>query len=176
MATGTGKWHNTLILLALILWASLIAAAPPVQVETTRDLQADARLARDKGVPLLVMFSAPYCEYCERMEEEFLRPMLISGDYAHRVLIRKLSLSPGARIEDFDGRRIYAEEIATRYRVWVTPTVLFLGADGDELTERLVGLSTPDFFGGYLDQAIESAGAALAAREPDHHTDQLAAR
>lgn len=175
MATGTGKCNKPLIVLALFLWTGLVVAAPP-QVETTRDLQADARLAREQGVPLLLMFSAPYCEYCQRMEEDFLQPMLISGDYDGRVLIRKLSLSPGARIEDFDGRRIDAEEIASRYRVWVTPTVVFLDGDGKELTERLVGLSTPDFFGGYLYQAIESAGAALAGLETEHHTDKLAAR
>ena len=175
MATGTGKWNKPLIVLALILWAGLVVAAPP-QVETTRDLQADARLAREQGVPLLLMFSAPYCEYCQRMEEDFLQPMLVSGDYDGRVLIRKLSLSPGARVEDFDGRRVYAEKIASRYRVWVTPTVVFLDGDGRELTERLVGLSTPDFFGGYLDQAIESAGAELASRELERHTDKLAAR
>ncbi|MGE0079753.1 MAG: thioredoxin family protein [Thiohalomonadaceae bacterium] len=151
----------------LLLWTGAVHAE--VTVPQPTDLREEAALASARRVPVLLMFSAEHCPYCMRMEDEFLEPMILSGDYEDKVVIRKLELGEGT-LRDFDGRTVTVNELAERYKVYVTPTLVFLDAAGRQLTEKMVGLSTPDFFGGYLDDSIDTSLArlrrsgALAAR------------
>jgi thiol-disulfide isomerase/thioredoxin len=112
------------------------------------------------------MFSAEHCTYCEKLEEDFLKPMLRSGDYDDRVLIRKVKIDGFGTIRDFDGNKVDAEAFADRYKVYVTPTVVFIDGDGAQLARKRVGLSTPDFYGGYLDQSIDTALDVLRRNKP----------
>lgn len=47
----------------------------------------------------------------------------------------------------------------------MTPTVLFLGRQGQELAERLVGVAVQDFDGAYLDERLATARQALTAHK-----------
>lgn len=121
------------------------------------DLQADAGIADSRRLPILLVFSAIDCAYCELLEEEFLEPMLLGGEYEDRVIIRKVVLDNGSRLTDFSGQRRDATALSNDYKVFVTPTILFLDSDGTELAERMLGINTPELFGGYLDDCIETA-------------------
>ena len=144
-------------------------AWPGVAAEVTlpagRDLQADGRQALERGLPILLEFSAVNCAYCRQLEREFLIPMLISGEYGDKVIIRRLLLDTGAHVTDFDGDYRAATAIAGRYKAWVTPTMVFIDGNGNELAERITGINTPELFGGYLDACIDTA--LLRIREPD---------
>jgi hypothetical protein len=83
--------------------------------------------------------------------------MLLGGDYRDKVIIRKLELYPGATVTDFNGQLTSASELSDRYRVFVTPTLLFVDGNGKELAERMIGINTPELYGGYLDNCIETA-------------------
>ena len=155
---------TVLVLTALSVWAmdrdideGVAAAAPAIEVLESRDLAADARLAAERGVPLLVMFAQEGCAYCEVVESEFLRPMLISGDDDDRVVIRKLMLDSFDSIRDFDGDMVEVEDLAMRYRAPLTPTLVFLSPQGREIAPRLIGVGTVDFYGGDLDDRIDRA-------------------
>ena len=43
----------------------------------------------------------------------------------------------------------------------MTPTLLFVDSQGRELAERMVGVTTLEFYGGYLDQAIDASSDKL---------------
>ncbi len=77
-------------------------------------------------------------------------------DYDGKVLMRILKMD-GSYITDFDGRRVEPGDLAVRYGAAVAPTVVLLDYQGQLLTERLLGLTTPDFYGGYLDDAIDQS-------------------
>jgi len=145
--------------------AALAAWPAAAQVELTKvsDLTEAAVQSEAKELPILLMFSAPDCHYCRQLESEYLEPMLISGDYDNKVLIRKVSMSVGADIVDFDGDRRAVDHIAERYGVTVTPTVVFVGPEGHQLADKLVGYTSPDFYGGYLDRAIDTSLGRLRA-------------
>lgn len=137
-----------------------------VMVEEIRDFTRVAGDSDERRLPILLMFSANYCSYCVRLEEEFLKPMLRSGDYGDKVLIRKMKIDGYGSVRDFDGRQIPVEAFTGRYHISVTPTVVFLDGSGAQLAPKRVGLSTPDFYGGYLDQSIDLALDVLRRNKP----------
>lgn len=158
----TFRWLQGLALLVLAAGAQ---AGEPVQVPATTDLQTLGQLAEQRRLPVLLVFTADHCTYCELLEAEILRPMLLSGEYRDQVIIRKIRLD-GGTIRDFRGRSVAAGTYATRHDVFVTPTMLFVDADGREVAERLVGIHTVEMFGGLVDAAIEEARETIAARRP----------
>lgn len=137
-------------------------AGPKVQV--TEDLYAAGRLAEQRDLPMLVVFSAEHCTYCELLDREILEPMLLSGDYTDKVLIRKIELDGHGEIRDFSGDPVDASRFATRNRVYVTPTLLFLDHRGEELAPRIIGINTLDFYGGEVDAAIDRSLQRLQGR------------
>lgn len=130
---------------------------PDLQITVAGDLQQLGRESQDKQLPILLFFSADHCHFCEIVEEEFLKPMLRSGDYVDKILIRKVDADDFEQRLGFDGKPISDSGLANDKRVFVTPTVLFLDPQGNELVERMVGITTVDFYGGYLDDAIDKA-------------------
>lgn len=145
----------------------LLAAATlqaGIKVPVAGDLQQDGRTARESRLPLMLVFSAITCPHCDELEEEFIRPMLLGGEYTDRILIRKLVLDNGSSLTDFTGKRRPVEEFAHNYGVYVTPTILFVDHTGRQLAERMVGINTIEMYGGYLDQCIDTA--LMHIREP----------
>lgn len=130
---------------------------PYVKVREATDLQAVGQEARARKIPILIMFSMRDCQYCDVVREEFLKPMLRSGDYVDRVIMLELYSDSEAQLRDFNGKPISAEKLIQRYHAGFAPTVIFLDSQGKELAERLIGITTRDFYGGYLDEAIDES-------------------
>ena len=151
--------------LKALLIAMLLVAAPAsgdsVTMVQVADLREEARIAREGNLVLVLEFSDDYCSYCRLLEEKFLLPMQRNSDYDAKVLIRSLALNEYATVTDFDGRTVPAAEFARRYDVGLTPTLLFLNSEGVEMSERLVGIWSEDYFGGYIDERIDAARAGL---------------
>lgn len=152
-------------------WAMLIllctlggAWAAPVQVPVTTDLASDGRAAAQRRLPILLVFAADHCTYCDLLEREILEPMLRSGDYGDKVIIRKVMLDRGGALRDFSGHKVDAGSFATYRDVVVTPTMLFVDSQGRELAPRLVGINTVEMFAGLVDAAIEQARSKLQAQ------------
>ena len=81
--------------------------------------------------------------------------MLLSGDYTHKVIIRKVVIDEETPLKDFNGKSIEVDDFVLRYNVFVTPTMVFIDPNGKELTKRMIGINTIDYFGGDVDNAIE---------------------
>lgn len=121
------------------------------------DLRHTAREARQRHLPILLMVSRSHCGFCERMKDEVLKPMLLSGDHDSRVLIRELRIDPEEWVTDFQGRRLPASEFSARYQTEVTPTLLFLDPDGNEAAPRIIGINTVDLLPFYIENALAQA-------------------
>jgi thioredoxin-related protein len=138
------------------LWLVSGAGAEPA-VPAATDLQRDGREALDRQLPIVLEISTAGCAYCRQLEQEFLVPMLLSGDYTDKLILRRLSLDSGSPVTGFDGQPLATVTLAGRYRTRMTPTLVFMDGHGRELTERIVGINTPELFGGYLDACIDTA-------------------
>lgn len=148
----------------LVLLAGLFACGVAGALEPAGDLRATAEEAASRGVPILLAVTRNECGYCATLKRKVLEPMRLSGDDPARVLVRELNVDSPEPVVGFDGSPATAQEIARGYEAEFTPTVLLVGPDGSELAERIVGINTPEFYGWYLDEAIEAARAASAGQ------------
>jgi len=120
----------------------------------TQDLSTFAEISRRQQVPVLLMFSEPGCEFCERLEKEVLHPMTRNGDHPERVLIAKIQVVNGVSLRDFDGSPVSITTLSQRHGIKVFPTVVLVDHHGEALATKLVGYGSPDFYGAYLEKAI----------------------
>ena len=153
---------SLLRLVALLLVAFSVRAE--VVVPMVDDLAADGRDAAARGVAVLLVFSAEHCPYCDKLEENIIRPLLISGDYDDKVVVRKVMLGDGRGLRDFDGERIDSGDLAARYKAYLTPTVVLVDAEGRPLAPRIRGINTVDYYWETLDGSIDQALAKIQAR------------
>lgn len=128
------------------------ASGADTPLPAARDLRAEARAAAAHGQPLVLMFSLPGCSYCEQLRRSTYRWMVRDG-----VPVEQLEMVPGYALHGFDGRPTDGSALAAHYGVHLAPTVLFLGADGREIGERLVGAGVPDFYGAFVDRSMAQA-------------------
>lgn len=136
----------------------LLVSAPLLAADLKLATNLRALAQQSPGEVVVLMVSQQNCSYCVRVKEQFLIPLQNSRNAPP---IRILSLSQLQTVIDFDGTERDAKEIAKRYGARFTPTLLFVDAQGNSLHEPIVGLNTPDFYGYYLDQAIEQSRNAL---------------
>ena len=147
------------LVLPLVIAVSLAGASADDSIAMIQitDLRTESLLAKQKELVLVIEFSADDCAYCRKLEELFLLPMQRNAEYGDKILLRAVSLSDFDSLIDFDGRSVTAAEFAAQYDVTLTPTLVFLNADGVEMSEKLVGIWSEDFFGGFIDNRIDEA-------------------
>jgi thioredoxin-related protein len=136
---------------------------PPVTIIAARDLQADAQLAQQRGLPILLYFASDYCGYCRYVEEAQIKPMLRNRDYDAKVMVRRVNLSNARELIFVNGIRLSADQLASLYQAPLTPTLIFINAEGKEIAPRLVGVGSEDYYGGDLDNSIATALQHLRA-------------
>ena len=145
----------------------LSALAQPLSVHAAdtalpvpASLPAVAAAAAARGEPLVLLVSLPGCPYCELVRRNYLLPgRKDAGLQAWQLTITDTKTP----LTGFDGKVTTAYAQIQQWKAGFTPTVLFLGPRGEELAGRIVGVAVPDFYGGYLEQALATARQALEA-------------
>ncbi len=149
------------ILNLLFLGMSTVAVAN-TSVKTVKDLRQLKQQMQQGNMLTLLLFSTEGCSYCEAIRENYLMPMMRSGDYRGQILFRQLKMDEYSLIKNEQGRLVGGDQVALRYSVDVAPTILFVDADGNEVAERIVGLSGVDYFDRTLQQHIARARKNMA--------------
>ncbi len=134
------------------------AQAPETPLPTPPSLQRAAQEAQRRGEPLVLLVSIRGCPFCEHIRRNYLAPMRAQGLAAVQI---KLDDSK-TQLQDWQGKPSTGAEVAQGLEVKVTPTVLFVDAQGRELAERLVGITSTDFYGAFLDVRLTAARAKLS--------------
>lgn len=136
---------------ALVLCLSLSAFAAE-DLSSATDLQQLG--SNHPQEVLLLMVSQEDCGYCVRVKQDYLLPLIAAEGHPP---VRVLHLHQQHKVIDFDGQTRDADEIASRLGSRFTPTLLFVDSKGKVLHDPIIGLSTPEFYGFYLDEAIRQA-------------------
>ncbi len=141
--------------LLLILCLNTFAAKDESYLVEESDFQKLGLEMKQKSLGLVLMLHAEHCPYCALMEDEILSPMVISGEYDAKVLLRKLQIDESRDVKDFSGKVVQPSDISDRYKAFLTPTLVFLDSQGNERIKQMVGINTVELFGAYLDIEID---------------------
>jgi thioredoxin-related protein len=142
--------------------------AAAVDVPMATDLSSLANQSSQRQVPILLMFTASDCDYCQRLEEDVIRPMMLSGEFDRRAILRKVMIDDLTPLKDFQGGKLDAEALANQRHVQVTPTLVFVDSNGKELVPKVVGYQDGVFYNAYLDQAIDVSQQELRQQRATH--------
>lgn len=147
--------------LAILTCSATLARA---DVPWARDLQQDAEAAKAVQGVLLLVFVGSNCSYCETALNDFLIPMSSNADYLAKVVMRRVESTGYRELKDFQGRKVSHRKLAGDYGARLTPTVMIFDSEGRKLGKPVVGITTLDYYGYYLDQAIDQGVAKVRAR------------
>jgi thiol-disulfide isomerase/thioredoxin len=124
---------------------------------------ADAKIARAKSLPIVVLFSLPGCPHCEVIRRSHLRPL--SNEVPLRATVRQIDIDSGREMIDFQGAITTHRAFASSQRIKLTPVVAFFDPGGAARAEPLVGALLADFYGAYLENALTMATQQLGGQK-----------
>lgn len=117
--------------------------------ETFKDLSEDLEEATAEGKRLMVIFEQRGCIYCTKLHEEvFTRPE-IEALIRENYFVVQMNLFGDVEVTDFDGETLSEKNMARRWGVLFTPTLMFFPEqvpEGHTATEAAVAVM-PGAFG-----------------------------
>ena len=104
----------------------------PWLMQSFLDLREDRSELADANKTLMVMFEQKGCPYCRELHEvNFARPE-ISQYLQANFGVLQLNLWGARGVTDFDGEEIEERELARKWAVNFTPTIVFFGREDPE--------------------------------------------
>ena len=152
---------NRLRLLILLVLTPLLLGATAPDLPVAVDLHADAQVARAARLPIVLFFYSQSCPFCREVEELYLKPLQKENSPRPRFLLRAVEIDATRPLISFTANKTDFRQFAQEQKVMLVPHLRFFGPDGERLAPDLVGLSSRDFYGGYLDDSIAAARAKL---------------
>jgi thioredoxin-related protein len=135
--------------MALPVWAENL----PLAV----DLQQDGIASERDRMPVMIFYMSTSCPYCEEVKDLYLEPMVSSGQYDGRLIVRMVDTEGSDSLRDFSGKRMDHEEFSDDQGASFTPVLKFYDHQGNELVPEVLGYTSPDFYLAYLESAIETS-------------------
>jgi thioredoxin-related protein len=150
----------------ILAWALAlpVLAAGHADVPMADSLQADAKDAQTRKVPIMLVFTSPYCPYCERVKTQYLGPMADDPAYRDKVIIRQIEAGSDWTLVGFDGKKTTHGAYAASQKIALVPTVKVVDAQGKDLAKPIVGFLTPDYYFGYIQDAMEEGLKKMQAK------------
>lgn len=98
----------------------------PWMRETFKDLREDLAEANAEGKRLLLLVEQRGCIYCTRMHEAVFPRPEVAGLIADHYFVVQMNLFGGTDVTDFDGEVLPEKDMAMKWGVMFTPTMIFL--------------------------------------------------
>lgn len=98
-------------------------------VQSFLDLKEDHAEARAEGKRFAVIFEQRGCPYCLKMHTEVLSQRYINDYVRENFRILQIDLFGSREVTDFDGRKLTEKQLAERWGIMFTPTIVFLKDD-----------------------------------------------
>lgn len=126
------------------------------------DLQKAGEIAAKKNVPVVIFATATWCNYCKKLEQNILYPLLQTTDLESYGHFSQLVLDKSHwMMKDFDGNEIEMKTLGPKMGVIVAPTTLIFDSKGNQIADPIIGLTLEEFYPGNLERAINQALAKL---------------
>ncbi|MCL7465834.1 thioredoxin family protein [Phaeovulum sp. NW3] len=121
----------------------------PWMRDTFKDLREDLAEANAEGKRLLVIFEQRGCIYCTKMHEEVFPDPEITQLIEDHYFVVQLNLFGDVEVTDFDGDTRAEKDMAMKWGVMFTPTMMFLPQEvpEDTMAARAAVATMPGAFG-----------------------------
>ncbi|MCI2398112.1 thioredoxin family protein [Aliiroseovarius subalbicans] len=100
--------------------------------DTFKDLREDLDEATTEGKRLLVIFEQRGCIYCTKMHEEVYPDPRITGLLEDHYFVVQVNLFGDVEVTDFDGETLSEKDMAMKWGIMFTPTMMFFPAEVEE--------------------------------------------
>ncbi|MEM1300759.1 MAG: thioredoxin family protein [Pseudomonadota bacterium] len=115
---------------------------------TFKDMVEDLETARDEGKRLAIFFEQRGCIYCAKMHEEVFSDPEVADYIKENYVVVQMNLFGDEEVTDFDGEALPEKEMAQRWGVVFTPTILFMPDEVPDGPAGAAAVSTiPGAFG-----------------------------
>lgn len=94
--------------------------------DTFKDLREDLDEANAEGKRLVLFFEQRGCIYCREMHEKVFSDPEVSAFIDENYFVVQLNLHGSTEVVDFDGDEMSERDMARKWRVLFTPTIVFL--------------------------------------------------
>ena len=149
---------RVLMTLAAILLALPVAASEvgddglhkqPWMRDTFKDLREDMAEAAAEGKRVAIMIEQRGCIYCKKMHEEIYPREEIGSYIAENYFVVQLNLHGDTEVTDTDGEVLSEKQIARKWGILFTPTVVFLPEEvGEDVSGQAAAVAVmPGAFG-----------------------------
>jgi thioredoxin-related protein len=142
---------------------SSLAIAASAELPRAENLQTDAQQAVIDKKPIVLFFTLPNCSYCRIVRYDYFLPLLKQRTGNDQPIIREISVTGQNRVTLFDGQRLTETELAERYKVQMTPTVLFVNYEGDVVGKSILGGDHPNYIT-LFDKSLAEASTKMAGK------------
>lgn len=151
----------------ILAWALVlpVLAAGREDVPMADNLQTEGRQAASRQIPIMLIFTSPFCIFCDRVKAEYLGPMVDDPAYRDKVIIRQIEAGGGMTLVGFDGRKTTHGAYASSQKIVMVPTIKVVDAQGRELAKPIVGFLIPDYYFGYIQDAMDEGLKKMRSRE-----------
>lgn len=150
--------HLTGLIVGAVLAAQAAIAAPmgddglhkPTWLrDTFKDMSEDLAEANAEGKRMLVIWEQRGCIYCRKMHEEVFPDPEIDALIRENYFVVQMNLFGDVEVTDFDGTTLSEKDMARRWGVVFTPTMMFMPEDGEGLEKggEAAVVSMPGAFG-----------------------------
>jgi thioredoxin-related protein len=100
--------------------------------DTFKDLREDLAEANAEGKRLMLLFEQRGCIYCTKMHEEVFPRDEIAGYIRDNFFVVQLNLHGDIEVTDFDGEVLSEKQMARKWGLLFTPSILFMPQDVPE--------------------------------------------
>lgn len=100
--------------------------------DTFKDLREDLAEANAEGKRLVLFFEQRGCIYCKKMHEEVFSDPTVSDYIEEHFFVVQLNLHGDTDAVDFDGQEMSEKDLARRWGILFTPTIMFLPQEVDD--------------------------------------------
>ncbi|GAA0297954.1 SoxW family protein [Rhodovulum strictum] len=124
--------------------------------ETFKDLREDLAEANAEGKRLLITVEQRGCIYCTQMHEQVFTDPAIEQLIRDHFFVVQMNLFGDVEVTDFDGTALPEKQMAVRWGVLFTPTLIFLPEEvpeGETVAKASVAMM-PGAFGKGTTEAL----------------------
>lgn len=154
------------LLLPLVLLGVAVFSTPSrAQMEVPpKSFEAVLEEAQSQDRPVLVEIYAPWCPWCQRMQEEVYADSTVQSYLSSEFLYVRLNSDADEGTHQFNGRTLTTSELASTLGAQGVPTTVFLSSDGSPIGRQPGFIERPVFLsliryvgsGAYQDQSFDA--------------------